>query len=135
MVGAAEPTLITKEPRPKHPWISDATMGKIRERSEAARLGDYSRAAEIDKTIKKAAKEDRRKWFSEKMTGSVWDPVRMLGRDWPTKVVRLRSKTLGKKPAEVYADYLSGDHWSHSRLPAEDPRAASINAITADAAG
>eukprot|EP00969_Alexandrium_andersonii_P309525 13678931-Alexandrium_andersonii.AAC.1 len=72
----------------------------IRERSEAASSGDYPRAAEIDKSIRKAATEDRRRWFGEKMTGSVWDPVRMLGKDWPTKVVRLRGNTLGRKPAE-----------------------------------
>eukprot|EP00969_Alexandrium_andersonii_P283341 12526323-Alexandrium_andersonii.AAC.1 len=56
------------------------------------------------------------------MTGSVWDPVRMLGKEWPTKVVRLRGKTQGLKPAEVYAEYLSSHHWSHSRVPTEDQR-------------
>eukprot|EP00969_Alexandrium_andersonii_P283409 12529497-Alexandrium_andersonii.AAC.1 len=74
MVGAAESTLVTREPKPKHPWISEETLRKIEQRARTAESGNYAEAAEWDKAIKKAAREDRRKWFGEKMTGSVWDP-------------------------------------------------------------
>eukprot|EP00969_Alexandrium_andersonii_P035516 1555965-Alexandrium_andersonii.AAC.1 len=49
------------------------------------------------------------------LTGNIWDPVRILGKDRPTKVVRLDSKIPRAKTADVYADYLEKEHWAMRR--------------------
>eukprot|EP00969_Alexandrium_andersonii_P173550 7672576-Alexandrium_andersonii.AAC.1 len=52
---------------------------------------------------------------SDKLTVSVWDPVRLLGKDKPPKVVRLTGKSPGAKPADTDAHYLASHHWSNDR--------------------
>eukprot|EP00969_Alexandrium_andersonii_P205338 9073023-Alexandrium_andersonii.AAC.1 len=56
--------------RPKHPWISDTTLGLLRERSALASGGRYASAEAIDKQIRKQAKADRRQWFEGEFTKS-----------------------------------------------------------------
>eukprot|EP00969_Alexandrium_andersonii_P011698 510019-Alexandrium_andersonii.AAC.1 len=72
-------------PRPKHPWIGKDTLGLIEQRAAQAALGNYTRAEGIDKIMQKSARNDRKVWFSEKLTKDVWHPVRLLGKERPTK--------------------------------------------------
>eukprot|EP00969_Alexandrium_andersonii_P138504 6125225-Alexandrium_andersonii.AAC.1 len=76
--------------------------------------GQYAEATELDREIKKLAKRDRAKWFGDRLTESVWDPVRLLGRDRVTKVVRLKVENfVGGNPAQIYSKYLKNVQWSN----------------------
>eukprot|EP00969_Alexandrium_andersonii_P348385 15404979-Alexandrium_andersonii.AAC.1 len=70
MKKAARSTITTDAPRPKSRWISEATLGLIAERGEAAKEGRYKDAESIDKQVHKNARQDRKAWFQEKLTGN-----------------------------------------------------------------
>eukprot|EP00969_Alexandrium_andersonii_P221742 9793532-Alexandrium_andersonii.AAC.1 len=74
MKRAAKGTITTEAPRPKSRWISGDTLGLIAKRGEAAAEGRYKDAESIDKQVHKKARQDRKAWFQEKLTGNVWDP-------------------------------------------------------------
>eukprot|EP00969_Alexandrium_andersonii_P002007 88708-Alexandrium_andersonii.AAC.2 len=57
--------LLTSAPKPKNPWISEQTLTKIAERGDLSSAGRYAEAALVDKAIRKMAKQDRAKWFSD----------------------------------------------------------------------
>eukprot|EP00969_Alexandrium_andersonii_P212873 9399875-Alexandrium_andersonii.AAC.1 len=74
MQEAANQHIVTTEPRPKTPWIREETLDKIKQRGDYARAGEYSKASDTDKSIRKMSRKDRVAWFSEKLTVNVWDP-------------------------------------------------------------
>eukprot|EP00969_Alexandrium_andersonii_P036812 1613566-Alexandrium_andersonii.AAC.1 len=86
MKEAAADTIIDRLPRARKPWITDATLALIEQRSELASAGRYRDAELKDKEVKKQARADRTQWFQEKLTGKVWDPVRLLSKDRPQRV-------------------------------------------------
>eukprot|EP00969_Alexandrium_andersonii_P313261 13840731-Alexandrium_andersonii.AAC.1 len=98
--------LLTTAPKQKNPWISEQTLTKIAERGVLSSAGRYAEAALVDKVIRKMAKQDRAKWFSDKLTSNVWDPVRILGKERGSKAVRLRGRTPEARPDQVFAEYL-----------------------------
>eukprot|EP00969_Alexandrium_andersonii_P230076 10161001-Alexandrium_andersonii.AAC.1 len=75
-------------------------MSKIEQRGKLASTGLVSEASEVDKEIRKMAKRDRSKWFSDKLTVNVWGSVRIQGKGRGSKVVRLRGQTPEDRPAQ-----------------------------------
>eukprot|EP00969_Alexandrium_andersonii_P364062 15463291-Alexandrium_andersonii.AAC.1 len=53
---------------------------------------------------------------------SIWDPVRILGRDRPPRAVRLDSDSVRDRAADTYAKYLEQHQWS---LSGRDPATSS----------
>eukprot|EP00969_Alexandrium_andersonii_P224024 9894307-Alexandrium_andersonii.AAC.1 len=85
MEKAAKGIVVQTETRKRKPWIATDTLQLIEERGKLTRRGKYHDAEALDKSIRKSAKRDKRQWFSEKFTTSVWDPVKLLGKDRATK--------------------------------------------------
>eukprot|EP00969_Alexandrium_andersonii_P004728 204435-Alexandrium_andersonii.AAC.1 len=55
-------------------------MALIERRAKLASIFEYDAAAEVDKQIKKAAREDKLHWIQRSYDDSKWDPVRALSR-------------------------------------------------------
>eukprot|EP00969_Alexandrium_andersonii_P009186 402491-Alexandrium_andersonii.AAC.1 len=101
MLSSAKEVFGARQARPKRPWISDPTLRLLAQRKEHAAMGDIGQAEAIDKEIKASAKQDKANWLSNGLKDNFWDPVKLLSRKSPAKVVRLKreAKPTLEKPA------------------------------------
>eukprot|EP00969_Alexandrium_andersonii_P314409 13889739-Alexandrium_andersonii.AAC.1 len=86
--------------KPKRPWITDNTLQILEARAALCKQGKYKQAEALNKEVKASARADRRKWIQDGLQERYWDPVRILSRTRPPRVVRLESDTRFRKPAE-----------------------------------
>eukprot|EP00969_Alexandrium_andersonii_P150664 6662574-Alexandrium_andersonii.AAC.1 len=69
-------------------------MDLIECRTKEASIFDYDAAAEVDRQIKKSAREDKLQWIQNSHDDSKWGPVRTLSRPRVPRAVSYTHLTL-----------------------------------------
>ena len=75
--------------QPKQPWITQTTLNLLERRGQLRQQGDLAQVAELNKTIRKAAKLDKRKWLEERLSTDDWRPITNLKKPFPHKAFTL----------------------------------------------
>ena len=82
-----------QEPKPKKPYISEETWRLIQDRAEKRRQGLLAEAQELQKAIRKAAKNDRQRWQLEQVEGKLdkrdtWLGLKMMKKRLPQDTMK-----------------------------------------------
>ena len=108
---AAAAHTLPPEPRiARRPWISQATLDLICDRTNARRTADYSLEKELSKEIRRSAKRDRAQWLTDLAASGSWDSMRYLKKKRKPAQGRLRNEdgqlVSSEDWAETMANYL-----------------------------
>ena len=124
--GAMERHVPEAAKKPRRVWISAETMEMLEHRKALAAAGLVGDAQALDKDIRKAAKEDKKLWLTERLKDAFWDPIKEATRGAPSRVVSLKPKkkaplTDTGNAADIYAEHLRTEQWGRKEGIAEDP--------------
>ena len=106
--------------QPKQPWITQTTLNLLERRGQLRQQGDLAQVAELNKTIRKAAKLDKRKWLEERLSTDDWRPITNLKKPFPHKAFTLTDTTGPGPPrsnAEIFATHLATKQWQEAGQP------------------
>ena len=103
---AMEATIPVAQKKPKRVWIGAETMEMLEHRKAFIEAGMVTEAQDMDKLIKKSAREDKEQWIKARLEDKFWDPIKEVTRKMNPQAVALKRKRGGEGrgyPAEVFA--------------------------------
>ena len=86
----------------------------IEHRKALAERGLIKEAQDLDKMIKRSARDDKEEWIKGRLEDKFWEPIKEFSRSMAPQVVALKrggKKEAGRAPAEVYAEFLEEEQW------------------------
>ena len=107
---ASSNILTSSKARPKHPWISDATLSFIEKRNRERARGDWRQEKQLTRIIKNSVKKDREQWLQSLAGSGRWADIRRIRK--PDQAAQGRLKDLqgnlvySDSRAETMAEYL-----------------------------
>ena len=102
------------------PLDPQTTLNLLERRGQVRLQGDMGQVAELTKTIRKAAKSDKRNWLDEQLNTGDWRPITQLKKLFPLKALTLTDPTCSndtKSNANIFAIHLATEQWQEAGLP------------------
>ena len=103
----AEELLPMKKPKANKPWISESTLELIELKRQARTSNSWTRERELNKKIKREAKNDRARWLMDLSSHGDWKALRFLRKGIAHQQGRLKNISGDIVPSDERADTLA----------------------------
>ena len=116
-VDSLETSIPKQNQLPRKPWITEATLDLIRRRGQYRDGGDLEAVADLNRQIRRAAKQNKRAWLDTQLASGDWRPIINLKKPFRGATVRLYPEhktqtTSTSDNATVFATHLAEVQWA-----------------------
>ena len=113
--GVSAATLPDVQHIARKPWISQTTLELLEKRTAARLSCDRIAEREIQKAIRKAAKQDKGNWLDEVVADGSWRGIKRLRKPLAAKQGRMKNKdgelVYSSERADAMAEFLETTQW------------------------
>ena len=88
-VDSLETSIPKQNQLPRKPWITEATLDLIRRRGQYRDGGDLEAVADLNRQIRRAAKQNKRAWLDTQLASGDWRPIINLKKPFRGATVHL----------------------------------------------